>query len=398
MKNNAFHASLLLLCGLIACNLLSSETRSVVILEATPQPTTVSPSRTPPSSISPVPTFTSSPPVHDQPTATASLTALPLPALEIRPDGAERLSAPPGGASDQNPAFSPKALPGMRLVFTRFENGYNDGPAGLFLLDLATLQVDRLTPWEDQDNVNLPGSAWNPLNNRIVFASDRTEADDLWRIAPDGGDFTRITTHDGLPWYIEPSWSPDGEWIVFEARQPAPSEDGYRGQIWKVHADGSGKTQLTADAAFDDRQPNWSPTGERILFQRRALPDGQWDVYTIDPDGAGLFNVTDNPAADTDASWSPDGRWIVVSSDYAEQVSGELPAPNLFAYPSGGGAPLRVTSSATQEDGAPSWSPDGLWIAFESHTGQDEDTPASLWRIRAPGLAKLFLPYILSSN
>jgi hypothetical protein len=74
-----------------------------------------------------------------------------------RPDGAVRLTTPPTGASDQNLAFSPD---GSRLVFTRFDNGYNDGPAGLFLLDLGSLQVTRLTPEEDQDNVNLAG-AWS---------------------------------------------------------------------------------------------------------------------------------------------------------------------------------------------------------------------------------------------
>jgi cysteinyl-tRNA synthetase len=48
-----------------------------------------------------------------------------------------------------------------------------------------------------------------------------------------------------------------------------------------------------------------------------------------------------------------------------------------------GGAPLRVTFSYTREDSAPSWSPDGKWIAFESRE-QDQDSPTALWRIAAP--------------
>ncbi|HHH39041.1 MAG TPA: hypothetical protein ENK50_05640, partial [Sedimenticola sp.] len=89
-------------------------------------------------------------------------------ALETRADGALRLTDPPGGASDQNPAFSPD---GRFMIFTRFDNGYNRGPSGLYRIDLSSGETVRLTPPEDQDNVNLPGGSWNRVKKRIVFAS-----------------------------------------------------------------------------------------------------------------------------------------------------------------------------------------------------------------------------------
>jgi TolB protein len=58
--------------------------------------------------------------------------------------------------------------------------------------------------------------------------------------------------------------------------------------------------------------------------------------------------------------------------------------PNIYIVSTEGGEPLRVTHSDTAEDGAPSWSPGGRWIAFESHIVQDEDTPSALWIIAAP--------------
>ncbi|MFQ5398453.1 MAG: endo alpha-1,4 polygalactosaminidase [Anaerolineae bacterium] len=307
--------------------------------------------------------------------------APPLSVAETRADGAIRLISPPPGGSDQNAAFSPD---GTQIVFTRFENGYNIGPAGLFRLDLAAGDITRLTPPEDQDNVNLPGSAWNAAANRIVFASDRLEADDLWQIAPDGSDFRRITAHEGAPWYIEPSWSPDGAWIVFEADADRP-DDRQQGSIWKVRADGTELTILTDGPAegVDDRQPNWSPAGDRILFQRRDPGSDDWDIYTMAPDGSDIRLVTDQASSDTDASWSPDGRFIVYSSDY-----GDLPTPNISVISADGGEPARVTFSDTHEDGAPSWSPDGRFIAFESHPGEEEETPSSLWLIAAPALGE----------
>ena len=96
----------------------------------------------------------------------------------------------------------------------------------------------------------------------------------------------------------------------------------------------------------------------------------------MSPDGTDFRPVTTNPSSDTDASWSPDGRWIVYSSDY-----GGLPVPNIFVVSAAGGIPIRVTHDDTHEDVAPSWSPDGKWIAFESHEGPDEDAPSALWRI-----------------
>lgn len=314
--------------------------------------------------------------------------------VDSRPDGAVRLTVPPTTASDQNPAFSPD---GSRLVFTRFDEGYNDGPAGLFLLKLDSGQITHLTPDEDQDNVNLPGSAWNAVGARIVFSSDRMKADDLWFIAPDGGDLSRITAHSGLPWYFEPSWSPDGQWIVFEASQPGEGEDGRVSEIWKVRSDGTDLTRLTVGS--DDRQPNWSPSGDRILFQRRTLPAGLWDIYTITPDGGDLQNVTGSEGVDeTDASWSPGGKCIVYSSD-----DGDLSVPNVFVLAVDGGQPVRMTVSDSREDSAPSWSPDGGWIAFESRESSSEDAPSALWRIAVPedvceDVFRVYAPYVSVSS
>ncbi len=99
------------------------------------------------------------------------------------------------------------------------------------------------------------------------------------------------------------------------------------------------------------------------------------------PNGSDTQRVFASPSSDTDASWSPDGQWIVFASDF-----GALPAPNIFAVAADGGVPIRVTRSETHEDGAPSWSPDGRWIVFESHPFEQEEAPASLWRIAIPAL------------
>ena len=190
-------------------------------------------------------------------------------------------------------------------------------------------------------------------------------------MAADGSDPVRVTvsTMDGPS--IEPSFSPDGEWIVFEAHA---FENEEQGSIWKVRPDGSDLTQLTdgPEDGIDDRQPNWSPQGDRIVFQRRPADEDDWDLYVIAPDGGDLEPVTSGPAGDTDASWSPDGQAIVYSSD-----DGDLEEPSLFLVSVTGGDPVRLTCAPGHYDGAPSWSPDGSAVAFESAPGPTMSRPHS---------------------
>jgi len=315
------------------------------------------------------------------------------PQASPRPDGGTMLFSPyetvNPDASAQNAAFSPD---GTQVVFTLFTNGYNVGPAEIWIVSIDGSDAHRVTPVEDQDNVSVPGGAWNAVTDEIVFASDREDGDDLWAIHPDGTGLRRITTHIAPPYWIEPVWSPDGEWITFEADTQANTELQQRGTIFKVRSDGTELTQLTKleGEDYDDRLPNWSPDGDRILFQRRIPPEDAWDVYVIDTDGGSLVNVSNAPEYfNTDNSWSPDGQWIASSSQYPAGGD-ELPLPNIIGFfvpdadsPENVAPPVRITFSDDYEDGAPSVSPDGRWVAFESHRA-DEDSPSDLWIIATP--------------
>jgi TolB protein len=302
-------------------------------------------------------------------------------AQRTRADGAELLYAPAAPASAQNPAFSPD---GTTLLFTLFHQGYNYGPAGLYTLALASGQVAPLLDEPNSDAVNIPGSSWNARLNRITFASDRADGlTEIWTIGPNGNGLFRVTNHTALGdrySFLEPSFSPDGEWLVLEVSQELGRRE-RQGSLYKARSNGTDLVRLTGAArdAPDDRLPNWSPTGERILFQRREADSDDWNIYTLAPDGSAVRQVTTGPWPDTDASWSPDGRWIVYSSDH-----GGLLRPNLFVIAAEGGEPIRVTFTDEYEDAAPSWSPDGRWIAFESRRGEGGRAPAALWRVPAP--------------
>lgn len=322
--------------------------------------------------------ITSKPPKHGQSVPkSATKPQAPSAQPQVGSTQPELVYQPEPGASAQNPALSPDS---QTMLFTVFHSGYNKGSADLRLLPLqGARNVTKLVDDPGASAVNLPGSSWNARTGRIAFASDRQDRDEIWTITPNGQDLFRVTNHPGDSGFIEPSFSPDGNQIVFE-EDTGKSEDTQTGSILRVNSDGNNLTRLIDGPATntDNRQPNWSPSGDRVLFQRKQRGAQQWTLYTMNSDGSDLRAITDGTSDDTDASWSPDGKFIVYSSNH-----GNLSAANLFIVPANGGEPHRVTTDNSRYDGAVSWSPDGNWFYYESKTDAAEGAPTEIWRVAA---------------
>ena len=107
----------------------------------------------------------------------------------------------------------------------------------------------------------------------------------------------------------------------------------------------------------DQYVTSWSPDGTELTLMSNA--GGSWDVWTMTLDGTELRQLTDEPSRDDAAVWSPDGKWLVFSSDRVNRVW-----PDLWLID-----PEQPTTRErlTRGDGKyfqPSWSPDGGQIAF----------------------------------
>jgi Tol biopolymer transport system component len=100
--------------------------------------------------------------------------------------------------------------------------------------------------------------------------------------------------------------SPDGHWLVFD------SDISGNQDIYKMPVAGGEAIQLTTHAS-DDFSPGWSPDGNKIVFH--SFREGNRDVFVISNDGESIEQVTDDPSHEMGPNFMANGKQITFSSD-----------------------------------------------------------------------------------
>ena len=204
--------------------------------------------------------------------------------------------------TDVFPSFSRDG----RLVVTDLNFPFGNPDASLSVMDADGSK--RIRAFYDKSGAAL-SPTWSPDGQRIVFgfggffgARDARPAK-LMMVRADGSEATDLT--QGLPNSGFPSWSPDGKRIVY--RVWGGNDRGLR----MLNLDDRSVKTVTTEW---DNFPFWSPSGDRIVFTRQKSSDQDFDIFTMRPDGTDLKQLTFGQGTDGHATWTADGKSLFFES------------------------------------------------------------------------------------
>ena len=154
------------------------------------------------------------------------------------------------------------------------------------------------------------------------------------------------------------AWSPDGTRVALAAENRGSDVSYWARHIWVIEADGSNMAQLTNGPHWD-ADPSWSPDGNQIVFNRSFF-EGDSYIVTIDVDGSNETPLTAGSTKEYSPSWSPDGANIGYVTEHGQ----------LALMASDGSNRREIVANHAERFGGMSWSPDSSQIAYTRDLGE----------------------------
>lgn len=236
---------------------------------------------------------------------------------------------------------------------------------------LTTFQGQETTP------------SFSPDGAEVVFCWNGEAGDnfDIYEQPVGRGKLRRLTENPADE--FGPAYSPDGRSIAFYRRSGdyaavySVTPSGRRTERMFGLAFGPPGRKSPEDSSWSPERVSWSPDGKLLAVVDRDSPDGPLRIFLRDIE-AGRFRALTFPPAgsygDGSPGFSPDGQYLAFVRRTTPHAS------DIFVVPAVGGTPKRLTMGGGRIQGL-TWSPDGRWVVFSS----DRSGNALLWAVPVSG-------------
>jgi TolB protein len=227
---------------------------------------------------------------------------------------------------------------------------------------------------------------------KLIFQSSHgdVKCDQMFTMNIDGSDVGMISTGKGRT--TCGYFYPNGDKILYSSTHLAdpqcpPRPDFSKGYVWAVYSgydiftanpDGSDLKQLTHTPGYD-AEATISQDGKKIVFT--SLRNGDLDIYTMNANGKHVKQLTHELGYDGGPAFSPDGKWIVYRAyhpttekeiaDYKELLKQNQIRPTTLEIwlMKADGSEKRQITHLNAASFAPAFFPDGKRIIFSSNQG-----------------------------